>query len=354
MKKKILISFFTLLATIVIWQTAVSATTYEEGHFSIDIPAAYTTEIVSGELEATSSDQRKVIRVEETEHSYDMVIDEEYKSEMEKTFEEIYGADFTLISSQVIEQNACKGLDMKFRQDISGVYIYMNLYQFISDNYNYVVIFASYDKSYLTSTEKTTIMNSFKIKDTVVNSNGIPFIDVSSGSWYYDAVKYVYNKNIISGTNEYTYKPSANLTRGMLVTILYRMDGQPTVTGTTKFKDVTNTSAYYYKAVKWASDRSIVSGYDSGVFKPNDYITREQLAVMLSNYCRYKGKYKASSALLSNYADGAYVSSYAKTAMKWAVGNNVITGSNNYLKPQGTATRAETASMIYKYCSNIK
>lgn len=189
---------------------------------------------------------------------------------------------------------------------------------------------------------------------TVKNSN-LPYSDVTFDDWFYSAVEFVHKNNYMSGTvANKTFSPNGKITRGMMVTILYRMEGEPAVTGTTKFKDVTNTSVYYYKAVKWASDRSVVNGYGDGTFKPNDNITREQLTVMLSNYCRYKGKYKASTTYLASYSDGSYVSQYAIPAMKWAVGNSVITGNNNKLNPKGTATRAETASMIYKYCKNIK
>lgn len=354
MRKKIFISFFMIIVTVVLWNTTVKATTYSKDNYTIDIPSSYTVEDDGEKVRATSSNDRNYIQIETSKQDYDFTITQEYVDYMVETFKEQYGSDFTLISSNVIEQNGCKGMDLKYRQNSSGIYVYVNAYQFVSDNYSYVIVFGSFDKSYLDGTEKNNIIKSFKIKDTVVNSNGLPFTDVSSSAWYRGAVSYVYNKKIILGTNDYTFAPDAKLTRGMLVSILWRMEGSPKVASTNSFSDVKNTSMYYYYAVNWATSNKIVSGYSNGKFGPNDNITREQLAVMLSNYCRYKGKYKATSTDLTTYSDGAKVSSFAETAMKWAVGNQVVTGSNNKLNPQGNASRAEAASMLYKYCSNIK
>ena len=184
----------------------------------------------------------------------------------------------------------------------------------------------------------------------------LPYTDVNTSDWYYYAVEYVHNNNYMSGTTQNkVFSPNDKLTRAMLVTILHRMEGSPYVSGTSKFSDVQDTSAYYYVSVKWATANKIVSGYDNGKFGPNDPITREQLAVMLNSYCKYKGKYKSVNANLSQYKDGAKISEFAKWGMNWAVGSGVITGTTDgYLNPQGTATRAEAASMIYKYCLNIK
>ena len=169
-------------------------------------------------------------------------------------------------------------------------------------------------------------------------------------------MEYVHNNNYMSGTTQNkVFSPNDKLTRGMLVTILHRMEGMPYISGTSKFPDVQNTKAYYYSAVKWATQNGIVSGYNNGKFGPDDPITREQLSVMLNNYCRYKGKYKTVNANLTKFKDANKVSEFAKWGMNWAVGSGVITGTTDgYLNPQGTATRAEAASMIYKYCLNIK
>ena len=182
----------------------------------------------------------------------------------------------------------------------------------------------------------------------------LPFDDVNENDWFYNAVKYMKDNRYMSGTTETTYSPSSKLTRGMLVTILHNMEGKPKATGTSKFSDVQNKNMYYYSAVLWASSNKIVNGYSNGKFGADDNITREQLAVMLSNYCKYKGKYKATNANYSKFSDSGKISGFAKTGMNWAVGNKIVNGSNGKLNPQGTANRAEAAAMIYNYCNRIK
>ncbi len=182
----------------------------------------------------------------------------------------------------------------------------------------------------------------------------LPFNDVKNSDWFYKAVKYVYENNIIKGYNTTTFAPNDKVTRGMLVTILYRMEGEPKISGNSKFPDVQDSKQYYYKAVKWATDNKIVSGYNTGKFGPNDNITREQLAVILNKYARYKKKDVSPTNNLSEFKDGNKVSSYAVSQMKWAVGAGVITGNDDRtLKPQGTATRAEVSAMLEKYCKKV-
>ena len=201
-------------------------------------------------------------------------------------------------------------------------------------------------------TKVNTIEDTYKVP----TDTELPFEDVDRDSWYYEAVKYSYNKKMMSGTNSETFSPNEKLTRAMLVTILHNLEGQPYVSGTSKFQDVQDTTAYYYVAVKWATANNIVSGYNNGKFGPNDPITREQLAVILNQYCKYKGKYKTVTANLDQFKDASKISEYAKWGMNWAVGTGVITGNAEAktLDPQGTATRAEAASMLYKYNLYIK
>ncbi len=191
---------------------------------------------------------------------------------------------------------------------------------------------------------KVHIIENFKYKD------------VSKYDWFYSAVVHCYKNKIILGINDTTFAPNDKLTRAMLVTILHRMEGQPYQAGTSKFLDIKDTSAYYYVAVKWATANNIVSGYVNGKFGPNDPITREQLAVILNNYCRYKGKYKSIIADLSKFKDSNKISKFAKWGMNWAIATGIITGNETEktLNPQGTATRAEVASMLYKYFINVK
>ena len=159
---------------------------------------------------------------------------------------------------------------------------------------------------------------------------------------------------MILGYNTTTFAPNDKITRGMLVTILYRMEGSPKVTAAPKFSDVQNTKEYYYNAVNWAVANNIVSGYsdpkNKGKFGPDDNITREQLAVILNQYCKYKGKYKAVKADYSQFTDSGKISEFAKWGMNWAVGSGIINGSKGKLNPQGTATRAEAAAMLSNYC----
>ena len=183
-----------------------------------------------------------------------------------------------------------------------------------------------------------------------------PFNDIRTTDWFYDPVKYTYEKGIIIGTSDATFNPNTKLTRGMLVTILHRMDGKPTPTTQNKFSDVYK-SQYYYDAVIWATEKEIVHGYgDGSKFGPDSNITRQDLAVMLRNYAQYKGKNVNLTANLNKFKDGNLVSDYAKSAMQWAVGKGVITGNNNgeSLTPHANSTRAETAGMIYNYCIKVK
>ena len=202
-----------------------------------------------------------------------------------------------------------------------------------------------------TAKDGTGVKGTFQVKVVLTE---LPFKDVSVDNWYYSAVKDVYSKKYMSGTTSTVFSPSSKVTRGMLVTILHNMENKPYVSGKSKFSDVQNSKDYYYVAIKWAAKNNIVSGYSNGKYGPNDPITREQLAVILNNYCKYKKKYKATTANLSNFKDKNKISSYAKWGMNWAVGNKIINGSNGNLNPQGTATRAETAAMISNYCKIIK
>lgn len=187
-----------------------------------------------------------------------------------------------------------------------------------------------------------------------ISTELIPFRDVRATDWYYGAVKYNVANKMILGYDCLRFAPNDKITRGQLVTILHRMEGQPYVSGTSKFQDVQDPKQYYYTAIKWATKNNIVSGYNDKIFGPNDQITREQMAVILNNYCIYKGKYKAVNADLSEYQDRNKISPFAKWGINWAVGSGVINGANGKLNPGGTATRAEAAAMLYKYCLNIK
>lgn len=182
---------------------------------------------------------------------------------------------------------------------------------------------------------------------------GLPFTDVASGSWYYDSVAYVYEQGLMGGTGEGRFSPDLTTSRAMIVTILYRLEGSPAVSGGASFADVT-AGQWYSDGVAWASANGIVTGYSNGSFGPDDTITREQMAAILYRYARYKGYDLSAQAALDGYADAAQVSAYAADAMKWAVGSGLITGtSGTTLSPDGSATRAQAAVILARFCQTL-
>ena len=182
---------------------------------------------------------------------------------------------------------------------------------------------------------------------------GLPFTDVASGSWYYDSVAYVYEQGLMGGTGEGRFSPDLTTSRAMIVTILYRLEGSPAVSGGASFADVT-AGQWYSDGVAWASANGIVTGYSNGSFGPDDTITREQMAAILYRYARYKDYALSAQAALDGYADAAQVSAYAADAMKWAVGSGLITGtSGTTLSPAGSATRAQAAVILARFCQTL-
>lgn len=178
---------------------------------------------------------------------------------------------------------------------------------------------------------------------------GLPFADVSGSDWFYNDVRYVYEKGIMDGTGADRFSPNAPLTRAMIVTILYRMAGSPSVSGSSDFTDVA-AGKWFAKAVAWAAANGIVNGYGSGLFGPNDPVTREQLAAILYRYAVYGGMTAVTlEENLGSFADTAQLSAYAIQAMNWAVGQGLINGSGNNLVPKAQATRAQVAAIIHRY-----
>ena len=177
----------------------------------------------------------------------------------------------------------------------------------------------------------------------------LPFIDVNANDWFYGDVEYVYTKGIMSGTGATIFDPNSQLTRGMIVTILYRMEKEPAVSGASKFTDV-DIAQWYGKAVVWAADNGIVTGYSDTAFGPNDPVTREQLAAILYRYAVYRGMTAVTlEENLGGFADADQISSYAIPAMNWAVGKGLINGSGSTLAPKAQATRAQVAAIIHRY-----
>ena len=177
----------------------------------------------------------------------------------------------------------------------------------------------------------------------------IPFKDVAENAWYYEAVKYAYDNDIMNGVKNDTFAPNSNLNRAMIAQVLYNLEGEPSVKGDA-FSDVAE-DAWYFDAVNWAAENKIVEGYGDGNFGPTKAVTREQLAAILFRYAQYKGMDSVTlEENLTGFADGDQVSSWAVSAMNWAVGQGIMNGKgNNTLDPQGTATRAEVAKMLMVY-----
>lgn len=183
--------------------------------------------------------------------------------------------------------------------------------------------------------------------------SGLPFGDVKTADWFYNDVKYVYEKGMMAGTAADVFAPNATTTRAMIVTILYRLEGSPAVTGTSSFVDVP-AGQWYTDAVNWAAANQIVKGTSATTFAPNDSITREQMAAILYRYAQYKGYDVTKKADLSGYSDNGQVSAYAKDALAWANAAKLINGvTNTTLAPQGNATRAQVSAILHRFCDGV-
>lgn len=198
---------------------------------------------------------------------------------------------------------------------------------------------------------KVTVNAAFKQSGEPTPSD-MPFTDVSSNEWYYDAVKYVYDNGMMNGIDSTTFSPNNTTTRGMIVTILHRLEGEPSAAAA-GFTDVAS-GQWYTDAIAWAAANDIVNGYSETEFGPNDTITREQMAAILYRYASFKGYDVTATASLSDYTDAALISGYATAAMQWANAEGLITGvTNTTLNPQGNATRAEVATILMRFCETI-
>ena len=175
----------------------------------------------------------------------------------------------------------------------------------------------------------------------------MPFTDVKEEDWFYGAVVYAYQNSILTGTGETTFSPNGPMTRSMLVTALWRLEGEPEASGASGFPDV-KPDAWYAEAVDWASQTGLVSGTGAG-FDPEGSVTREQIASILYRYAKLKGWDVSKTASLQDFADGADTSAWATRAMEWAYAEKLITGKDgNRLDPQGQATRAEVAAILMR------
>ena len=192
---------------------------------------------------------------------------------------------------------------------------------------------------------------STRIEVTFTNGK-LPFTDVRESDWFYDDVVFAYENGLFSGTSDTTFSPNTSMTRAMLVTVLYRLEGQPTVNGRSGFSDVTFNS-YYEDAVTWAANNGIVNGTSTSTFSPNANVTREQMAAILYRYTQYKQYNTAANSSLNSFSDHASVSGYAVMPLQWAVAEKLINGSAGKLMPTGNATRAQVAAILHRFVANV-
>lgn len=183
-----------------------------------------------------------------------------------------------------------------------------------------------------------------------------PFKDVKSGDWWYNAVQYVHLNGLMAGTGTTTFSPTATLTRAQAVQVLYNLEGQPTVTGKNTFTDVASNH-WGIKAITWASENGVVAGVGNNKFDPDVNVSREQFAQMMYNYATYKKYNTSASADLTKFPDDDTVSSWATKALAWANAEGLINGTEEdgtvILAPNGTANRAQAASILMNFDKNV-
>ena len=185
----------------------------------------------------------------------------------------------------------------------------------------------------------------------------LPYIDVNKDDWFYEAVKYHYNPGVMTGLMETVFGPYEQISRAQIAVILYRMHGEPTlpiqIPNYNYFEDITGSDwdMWYGNSVWWAYLNNIVTGYENGYFGPADCITREQLCVMLYRYAEGIGMDVTGKGDIEAFVDAEKVSGFAVDAMRWAVGDGILTGKleGTLLDPQGTATRAEAAVLLHRF-----
>ena len=202
---------------------------------------------------------------------------------------------------------------------------------------------------YYDAASKCFVFTTTHLSQYVLVSESNPFTDVSENDWFYEEAMNAVNNGWFAGTSDTTFSPNASTTRGMIVTVLHRMDGEPAVTAASAFVDVAS-GAYYADGVAWAYANGIASGYGNGKFGPQDKITREQLAAILYRYAAYRGCDVTPATTLDAFSDASGVSGYAIAPMRWAVASGLISGKGNgILDPKGNATRAQVAVILTRF-----
>jgi hypothetical protein len=233
---------------------------------------------------------------------------------------------------------------LKEGEDASNVTVW-----YLSDSGELQLMDCTFDKATGLASFTTTHLSYYMVGYDVWES---PFTDVKSDDWFYGAVKYAVQKGLFNGTSDATFTPNDNMTRAMLVTVLYRLEGNPSVTGVSSFTDIQG-SQWYTDAVTWASTNMIVSGYGGGLFGTNDNISREQMAAILYRYAQYKGHDVTKTVDLKDYKDALNISTWASDAMKWASAEGLITGTTStLLSPTDSASRAQVATILMRFANN--
>ena len=200
----------------------------------------------------------------------------------------------------------------------------------------------------------TFVMPNGQVTVTVTFAEApLPFHDVTEGDWFYDAVRYAYETGLMDGVGDNLFAPNSQTTRAQLVTILYRLAGEPEPGGDSGFSDVA-AGTWYTDAVVWAAENGIVNGTTDATFAPGEDITREQLVTVLYRYAESKGYDVSASADLSGYPDADQIQSYAAESVAWAVAEGLIQGfEDNTLRPAGNATRAQIATILMRFCEGV-
>lgn len=339
-------------------QAGAKLVVYNDISDSIDVPSGYKL-VVSGN--ATDGFVYTVERKSSGSHSYDGYItvinpkngtvsvsddwaDEDQKITLTITPDKGYVVD----KIEIVDLEGDK-IEAKKVEDEENEYTF----RMANCDVTVTVTFKEEGKTETEDTEESTTEETETETEETTTSETVTFSDVKESDWFYKGVSYVVENGMMNGMGDDLFAPNAPLTREMLAVVLYNMEKQPESTGVNPFADV-KADMWYTDAIVWANANSIVAGYDDSTFGLGDSITREQLAAILYRYAQLKGYDVTEKADLTGYTDSASISSYAVEAMQWANANGIVNGmTETTLAPQGTATRAQVATMLMNFCENV-
>lgn len=276
-------------------------------------------------------------------------------------------AVFELVADSII---AASGVGSSFHEGAGQNKVYFNAYSYSKSGTEYPAVLeagsfrlrvigtagdtAIKNTNYKVSTAAGADHYAVRAEDLTVSVNGSSavkhFVDVPDNAWFAEAVAFVVRRGLFQGVSETEFAPNMTMTRAMIVTVLHRLEGTPAPKAASGFQDVP-AGTWYTEAVAWASENGVVNGYSEASFGPNDPVTREQLATILYRYASWKGYDVSGEADLSAYKDAGEISSWALQAISWANAIGLVRGrSADELAPVGTATRAEVATMLMRFC----